>query len=75
MHPDNLLDIEIADNYRFTLPPFFHMNDNNRLVFTSEIYEQQQPNTNLQLNSRDLAETMGYISTLIRLLQLRYERY
>jgi len=71
MHPQNIRDLDIGDNYRFTLPPFLYIDENNHLTFISEVY---RPINTIQLSSMDLAELMGYITTLIRLLQIRYHR-
>jgi len=68
MHPQNIIDLDVTDNYRFTLPPFLYINENNNLTFIPNLYQQ---NT-IQLSSTDLINLMGYISTLIRLLQIRY---
>lgn len=68
MHPDNIVDIDVIDTYRFTLPPYFTIEHNN-LLFISNEYDQ-----NIQLSSSDLEEMMGYITTSIRLLQIRFIR-
>lgn len=70
LHPQNLYDIDVYDNYLFTLPPFLYINENNNLVFILAAYHPD----NIELNSHDLAELMGYITTTIRLLQIRYSR-
>ena len=70
MNPQNLLDIVISDNALFTLPPFFYINGNNNLVFMSARYQLEY----IELSVLDLAHIMGYITTTIRLLQLRYIR-
>jgi hypothetical protein len=74
MNSQNVSDIDVADNYRFTLPPFLHINENNNLTFISDIYQQINNGIILQLTLRDLEELMGYITTTIRLLQIRYQR-
>lgn len=74
MNPQNVYDIDVADNYRFTLPPFLYINENNNLTFISEIYQQLNNGIILQLSRDDLSLLMGYITTMIRLLQIRYIR-
>jgi hypothetical protein len=75
MNFQNVSDIDFVDNYRFTLPPFLHINENNNLTFIPDVYQQINNGIILQLTVHDLAELMGYITTTIRLLQIRYQRW
>ena len=67
MNEQNLLDIDVLDDNLFTLPPFLCL-VNHRLTFLPHAYTYN----NIQVSSTDLPELMGYVSTTIRLLQIRH---
>jgi hypothetical protein len=67
MNEQNLLDIDILDDNLFTLPPFLRL-VNSRLTFLPHAYTHN----NIHVSSIDLPELMGYVSTTIRLLQIRH---
>jgi len=68
MNEQNLLDIDIVDDNLFTLPPFLRL-VNNSLTFIPDAYPD-----NIRVSSIDYPELMGYVSTTIRLLQIRHYR-
>ena len=74
MNPNNIIDLDFTDNELFTLPPFLYINENNRLTFRPDTYETLTNGTRVHLTSSDLTHLMGYITTIIRFYQLRYER-
>ena len=74
MNPNNIIDLDVTDNGLFTLPPFLYINENNSLTFRPETYETLTNGTRIHLTSSDLTHLMGYITTIIRFYQLRYER-